>query len=883
MRKRLGLLLLPGRWLAPLLLALFALSTSGINLLVQLQRVEQEVVAMESQRLRERLSVEQARLYVQSDATNLLLVRSVVGGMGLYKGMKSAFLVQPDGQVVASLVRADIGRSLDDVIAQRPELAFLKKLPAGGPREMSIELDQRAGTNELVGMVPFSSGRRLMAVVDVSVPLALRHGVIRNEVLREALLLAVMCAVLALLVHFVWFRRAQRLASALAAMGEGRLDVRTGVTGGDELALIGAEADRMAERLQQHQQRLQHLHALVDRSPVVVVEWAHRPGWPMTYLSNTVSQWGYDANDLITGAVRFADLIHPDDVARTQAEVAHYIGSGIDGYRQEYRFRRADGQWVWVDDRTSLVRNAAGEVATISGILLDITAQKEAQIALREQSEMLRLFYDLPFIGMAISSPESKQWLQVNDRLCEILAYPREVLLRMSWAEMTPQPDLQQNLALLDDMKAGRTDSYQMQKRFVRGDGRIVHAEINVRAVRLADGSLHRLFATIQDITERLRTSDALREQKDLLQQAEELAGLGSWSFDLSTEAVWWSDQMYRNFGRDPALGPPARLDGYLACLHPDDQQRVGVFMRAATRTEDVLNAEFRRHPDLGPERWFRASVQRHRTGDAAGWHYSGTVLDITALKEAQMLMERANAELERQVQQRTEQLSAANHELEAFTYTVSHDLKAPLRGIDGYSQLLDEDYGARLDETGRGYIARIRRGVQQMGTLIADLLDYSRMERRHMEPQALDLMAVVQRVLDEHSADIDRLGAQLKLDLPPTTLHVDREGLAVVLRNLVGNALKFSRPGEAPRVEIGARREASGHLVWVRDHGVGFDMKYHDRIFGIFQRLQRAEDYPGTGVGLALVAKAVQRMGGRVRAESQPGQGATFYLEFPA
>ena len=190
---------------------------------------------------------------------------------------------------------------------------------------------------------------------------------------------------------------------------------------------------------------------------------------------------------------------------------------------------------------------------------------------------------------------------------------------------------------------------------------------------------------------------------------------------------------------------------------------------------------------------------------------------------------------------------------------------------------------GQALLDFGRGYIARIRRGVQQMGSLIADLLDYSRMERRSMEPQPLELMAVVQRVLDEHSADIDRLGAQLKLDLPPTTLHVDREGLAVVLRNLVGNALKFSRPGEAPRVEIGARREANGHLVWVRDHGVGFDMKYHDRIFGIFQRLQRAEDYPGTGVGLALVAKAVQRMGGRVRAESQPGQGATFYLEFPA
>jgi signal transduction histidine kinase len=170
------------------------------------------------------------------------------------------------------------------------------------------------------------------------------------------------------------------------------------------------------------------------------------------------------------------------------------------------------------------------------------------------------------------------------------------------------------------------------------------------------------------------------------------------------------------------------------------------------------------------------------------------------------------------------------------------------------------------------------------MSALINDLLAYSRMERRTLEPQAIDVDATVARVLDEYAADIERSGAQVEVQLPDAlSLTLDREGLTVVLRNLVGNALKFARPGQAPRVQIGARREAGHHLLWVRDEGVGFDMKYHERIFGIFQRLQRAEDYPGTGVGLALVAKAVQRMGGRVWADSQPGAGATFFLEFPA
>lgn len=150
------------------------------------------------------------------------------------------------------------------------------------------------------------------------------------------------------------------------------------------------------------------------------------------------------------------------------------------------------------------------------------------------------------------------------------------------------------------------------------------------------------------------------------------------------------------------------------------------------------------------------------------------------------------------------------------------------------------------------------------------------------MEHQAVELGPLLDLVLEGHAADIQAARTEVSLQLEPMTLQLDREGLAVVLRNLVGNAIKFSQARQPPRVEIGSRSEAGRRILWVRDNGVGFDMKYHDRIFGIFQRLQRAEDYAGTGVGLALVAKAMQRMGGRVWAESAPGQGATFFLEFP-
>ncbi len=876
-------LTLPGRWLMPLMLVLFALTASTINYVVQVRQVGAQVLDQETRRLRERLSVEQSRLSVQSGMDNQVLVRRLVGGMGLYSGMQHTWLLQPNGLVQASLVRADIGQPFGEVLRQRADLTGVSGMVFNGPSDVAITMVHLAATQQLVGVVPFTTGRRLIAVVDLALPQAQRHAGMQQEALREGLLLLGLTILLALVVHLVWFRRARRLARALQRMGEGELQARAGLHGHDELAMIGTEADRMAERLLSGQARLRHLVDLVDRSPVVVVEWRNEPGWPVSYVSQSVAQWGYQPAELLHGELTYAKLIHPEDIERVTIEAARYFKDGPDEHRQEYRLRCADGGWVWVDDRTTLTRDEHGVITDISGILLDITVQKEAHLAQQEQAEFLRLFYELPFIGMAISAPGSTRWLQVNSHLCAILGYSREELTRMTWAEMTPQPDLDQNLALRDKMLANGTDNYSMRKRFVRKDGSFVHTEIDVRAVRHPDGSLKHLFATIKDISERLQAEAAIAKQRDLLELAESMAGLGSWVYDTQSQSIWWSRQMYSNFGRDPALGPPADLAAYLACIHPDDRARADGFMRAVYRAEEMVTAEFRRHPDLGPLRWFRGSVQSKPGPDRGGYHYSGTVLDITQLKLAQTTLEQSNVELEQRVTERTAQLRGLNEELEAFSYTVSHDLKAPLRGIDGYSQLLEEEHGAQLNEEGRQFLVRIRRGVLQMGDLISGLLDYSRMERRTMEHQRVDVPALVAQVIEGHTADIESTHVRLSLLLEPMVLQLDREGMAVVMRNLVGNAIKFSRTRDQPVVEIGARTEGERRILWVRDNGVGFDMKYHDRIFGIFQRLQRAEDYQGTGLGLALVAKAVQRMGGRVWAESQPGQGATFFLEFPS
>lgn len=256
---------------------------------------------------------------------------------------------------------------------------------------------------------------------------------------------------------------------------------------------------------------------------------------------------------------------------------------------------------------------------------------------------------------------------------------------------------------------------------------------------------------------------------------------------------------------------------------------------------------------------------------------------DISARKAAEEELQRLNATLEARVAERTAQLEALNQSLESFVYSVSHDLKAPLRGVEGYSRFLLEDHGERLGDDGRLFVANIRAGVARMSQLIDDLLAYSRMERRRLHNDRVDLGPLVRRLLAEREGELIECHMQVELDLPAALwVHGDADGLALALRNPLENAVKFSARAPTPRIAITAKVEGDQALLSVRDNGIGFDMKYHDRIFEIFQRLHRLEDYPGTGIGLALVKKSMERMGGRVWAESVPGQGATFHLQLP-
>jgi len=235
-----------------------------------------------------------------------------------------------------------------------------------------------------------------------------------------------------------------------------------------------------------------------------------------------------------------------------------------------------------------------------------------------------------------------------------------------------------------------------------------------------------------------------------------------------------------------------------------------------------------------------------------------------------------ANATLERLIAARTEQLAAANRELEAFAYSVSHDLRAPLRAIDGFARIVDRDHGAALPEKARQHFGRIREAAQRMGALIEGLLAFSRLGRQSLNVQTVEMGSVVQAALADLAGE--REGRSLELAVGELgRCRADATLLRQVFVNLVGNALKYTRGREPARIEIGSTLQ-EGRRAWhVADNGVGFDMAHAGRLFGVFQRLHREEDYEGTGVGLALVRRIVERHGGRVQAEASPGAGATF------
>jgi PAS domain S-box-containing protein len=399
--------------------------------------------------------------------------------------------------------------------------------------------------------------------------------------------------------------------------------------------------------------------------------------------------------------------------------------------------------------------------------------------------------------------------------------------------------------------------------------------------IELAKNRLDATARFIGEIVERKRAEEALRQAEEKYRSI----------FENSAEGIFQSTPEGCFLSVNPAL---ARMHGYASpeemiahvtdigrqhYVDPKDRAR---FKECLDQQGFVKGFEAEELRKDGRRIWVSINARAVRGSDGASRYYEGTVEDVTERKRAEKEIRRLNQELEQRVVDRTAQLQAANKELEAFAYSVSHDLRAPLRHIDGFLELLQKRIAPVVDDQSRQYMGTIADSAKRMAMLIDDLLSFSRMGRLEMSKMPVDLADLVQEVIEEFRTETEGRDIRWQIaDLP--VVSGDRATLKMVLINLIANALKFTKPREQAEIEIGCLLKRNDEtVVFVRDNGVGFDMTYVDKLFGVFQRLHRADEFEGTGIGLANVRRIITRHGGRTWAEGKVGQGATFYFALP-
>jgi light-regulated signal transduction histidine kinase (bacteriophytochrome) len=301
------------------------------------------------------------------------------------------------------------------------------------------------------------------------------------------------------------------------------------------------------------------------------------------------------------------------------------------------------------------------------------------------------------------------------------------------------------------------------------------------------------------------------------------------------------------------------------------------------SRSGEVLGGLFFAHPQPGifteqAERLTECIASLAAIAIDNARLYEQAQKEIEEREQAQQEIQRLNAELDRRVAERTAELQAANDELESFSYSVSHDLRAPLRSIDGFSKIVIEEYADKLGSSGEGYLRRVRSGSQRMAQLIDDLLKLSRITRSEMQRRTVDLSALAREIADNLRVDQAERQAVFTIE-PGLIVSADADLMRIVLDNLLGNAWKFTGKRAGARIEVRRTRRDDQEVYFVRDNGAGFDMAYADKLFGAFQRLHTMAEFDGTGIGLATAQRIIRRHGGRIWAEAAVDRGATFYF----
>ena len=608
---------------------------------------------------------------------------------------------------------------------------------------------------------------------------------------------------------------------------------------------------------------------LFHEAPVPLC-FVNKDGVLVDFNARFEQAFGYSHDDVPTLA-EWWQLAYPDPAYRAwvqenwNAAVTHATRAGTDITPIEYRVT---------------CKNGAQRIILISGITLgedflatffDVTERKQTEAALRESREQLKMFIEHAPAALAMFDRDMR-YLNVSQRWLADYGLVGTDILGRSHYEVFPEiparwKDIHRR-ALAGEVIRAEEDPFE------RANGTVQWLRWEVRPWYCSEGLVGGIVVFSEDITERKQAEEALRLSEERLRAALDYARIGYWELARDGQALW-SKQIYRMFGLPADFQPgPDRL---CEVVHGSDCPAVIESLQHSLATGVEHHVEYRIiRQDDGVERWVECRGKPILGEDGLPEKLSGFIQDITERKQAEAEIHRLNADLEQRVLERTAELTAANLELDAFAYAVSHDLRGPLRAMSGFSHALAEDYGGQLQGEALRYLEQIDIASGRMSELIDGLLALSRSTRGEMRHDAVDLSALSQRLLAELAQGDPERRVEVEVEAG-LEARGDGRMIEVVMRNLLGNAWKYGAHVAVPAIRVYAEEQDGVRRFCVADNGAGFDMAHAGKLFQPFQRLHRQDEFPGIGIGLATVQRIVHRHGGVIEARGEPGKGAVF------